>query len=76
LSGPFVTADLHLGSSDLSGGVLFSLCRLCKAGQSGSTKLTPRGLRLIRSGRVYVVVRTAKNPHGEMRGRLITAAAR
>lgn len=68
LGGPAVEADLRLGPS---GGVLFPLCRPCRAGRSGSTILTARGVRAIESGRTYVVVRTAKHPDGELRGRLV-----
>jgi len=70
LTGPAV-ADLHLGSVDAPGRRLFTLCRRCKAGQSGSTNLTKRGVRLIESGRIYVVVRTNTNPRGEIRGQLL-----
>ncbi len=68
LTGPVVKADLELGR-----GVLFTLCRPCKAGQSGSTKLTQRGRRLIESGGTSVNVRTTKNPGGELRGRLLVS---
>jgi hypothetical protein len=71
LTGPAASADLHVGPSDSAGGELFPLCRPCKTGQSGSTNLTRRGIRLIESGRLYVVVRTTTNPRGEIRGRLL-----
>lgn len=74
LTGPAVEADLRLRSPN--GGVLFRLCRPCRAGQSGSTILTPRGVRAIESGRTYVVVRTARNPNGEIRGRPIASGKR
>ena len=73
LTGPASKADLHLGPSD--GGTLFTLCRPCKAGQSGSTMLTPRGVRAITSGRTYVVVHTATNAGGEIRGRLVAVGS-
>jgi len=71
LTGPAVEADLHVGRPAVAGGVLFPLCRPCKSGQSGSTKLTQRGVRLIESGRTYVELRTPKNPAGEIRGQVL-----
>lgn len=71
LSGPAVEADLQVGPPGAAGSVLFPLCRPCKASESGSTKLTQRGVRLIESGATYVNLRTAKNPDGEIRGQAL-----
>jgi hypothetical protein len=71
LKGPATEADLQVGPSDVADRRLFTLCMPCRAGRSGDTNLTNRGVRLIESGRVYVVVRTAANTRGEIRGRLL-----
>jgi hypothetical protein len=57
-------ADVRVGKN-----VLFPLCAPCTPGQSGRTKLTKRGMRLLESGRASVVVVGAR---GELRGRVVT----
>src|SRR4051794_27305137 len=44
LTGSAVDADLQIGPADAAGRRLFTLCRPCRAGQSGSTTLTARGV--------------------------------
>jgi hypothetical protein len=57
-------ADVRIGNS-----MLFPLCVPCVSGQSGRTKLTKRGMRLLESGRASVVVTGVR---GRLRGRIVT----
>jgi hypothetical protein len=63
-TGAATRADIRVGKN-----VLFPLCAPCTAGQSGQTKLTRRGMRLLESGEASVVVIGAR---GELRGRVMT----
>jgi CHRD domain len=70
LSGRASTAYLHQGKPGTHGAALVHLCSLCKSGATGSSYFSPPELKLARAGRLYVNVRTAKNPSGEIRGQV------
>ena len=70
LSGQAKTAYLHQGRPGAHGAALVHLCSLCKSGATGSSYFSPPELKLARAGRLYVNVRTTKNPSGEIRGQV------
>ena len=70
LTGRASTAYLHQGATGKHGPALVHLCSLCKSGATGSSYFSPPELKLARAGKVYVTVRTAENPSGEIRGRI------
>jgi hypothetical protein len=63
-AGAATRADIRVAKN-----VLFPLCAPCTVGQSGRTKLTERGMRLLASGQASVVIVGAR---GELRGRVVT----
>ena len=63
-AGRVARADVRVGN-----GVLFPLCAPCTVGQSGATKLTRRGMRLLESGSASVVL---VGTRGQARGRITT----
>jgi hypothetical protein len=70
LSGPATFAHIQRGKEGLAGSILILLCRQCAAGARGSAYVSPGELTLMRTGRTYVNLRTAKNPAGEIRGQI------
>ncbi len=77
LTGPATMAHIHLAPS---GKILIPLCAPCHTGQSGSFSGQLGGhsqiLKAILGGHTYVNVHTGKNPAGEIRGDLHSAAAK
>jgi hypothetical protein len=63
-TGAAARADIRVGKN-----VLFPLCAPCTRGQSGHTRLTGRGMRLLESGQASVVVIGTR---GELRGPVVT----
>jgi hypothetical protein len=49
---------------------LFALCYPCRNGHSGRGTTSRQYFKLIRAGKAYVNVHTAKNQDGEIRGKL------
>ena len=70
LTGRATTAYLHQGKPGAHGAALVHLCSLCTSGKTGSSYFSPPELKLVRAGKVYVNIRTAKNPSGEIRGQV------
>lgn len=71
LSGGAVAAHIHRGRPGQAGPVIVALCSPCRSGMQQTTTVTGQPARnAILSGQAYVNVHTAKNPAGEIRGRL------
>ena len=70
LSGRAASAYLHAGRPGRHGAAFVFLCAPCTSGAHGSSFFSPSELLLARQGRLYVNVRTAKNPAGEIRGQI------
>src|SRR5262249_43032991 len=71
LSGKATFAHIHRGKPGKHGPAVAFLCKACKSGVQGKIYFSPPELKLARQGRLYVNVRTAKNPAGEIRGQVI-----
>ncbi|MFN2467826.1 MAG: CHRD domain-containing protein [Gaiellaceae bacterium] len=74
LSGPAVAAHIHIGRPGKAGPVAIPLCAPCKARSGGSFRVTRKHMNDILDRGAYVNVHTAKNPAGEIRGRIFVAA--
>ena len=70
LTGSPRTAEIHRGRLGRRGPRLATLCRPCGPGAHGAARLGASTVTAIRNGVAYVVVTTAKNPAGEIRGQL------
>ena len=57
-----------------AGPVIVPLCAPCKSGAQGKATVDSSVLNALESGRAYVNVHTKKNPAGEIRGQLGSAA--
>lgn len=75
LSGRAAAAHIHLGKPGKAGVVMLALCGPCKNGQRGAATITHAQLRMIRAGKTYVNVHTAKNTAGEIRGQVKASEA-
>ncbi len=74
LTGKAVAAHIHRGARGKAGAVIVPLCAPCKSGARGRTTVDSSVLNALESGRAYVNVHTKKNPAGEIRGELGSAA--
>jgi CHRD domain-containing protein len=70
LSGPATSAYIHEGKPGYHGAAFVHLCSPCSDQAHGTSFFSPTELQLAREGRLYVNVRTAKNPAGEIRGQI------
>jgi hypothetical protein len=71
LSGPVTVAYVDVPRTGKSGEVVVQLCRQCASGAKGVvTPLTASVTKAISTSTSYVVIRTKKNPNGEIRGRI------
>jgi CHRD domain-containing protein len=70
LTGVATSADVHHGARGAHGAAVLHLCSPCKSGATGAEYFSPPELTLARQGLLYVNVRTARNPAGEIRGQL------
>jgi hypothetical protein len=70
LTGPATSAIIHLGTRGAHGAAMAVLCSPCRSGATGSAYFSPPELVLARAGKLYVNVRTARNPDGEIRGQI------
>jgi CHRD domain len=68
LTGKATAAHIHVGLPGKAGPVLVPLCGPCKWGAQGTVKLTPAQAKTRQPW--YVNVHTARNPGGEIRGRV------
>jgi len=71
LSGPAVSAQIHLGRPGKIGVVAVSLCAPCSVNDRGSLGANAGLLNALVSQPTYVNVVTKKNPRGEIRGRIV-----
>jgi hypothetical protein len=74
LTGRGVAAHIHSGARGKSGPVIVPLCAPCRSGTRGTKTVDASVLNALESGRTYVNVHTKKNPAGEIRGQLPSAA--
>jgi hypothetical protein len=74
LTGKAVAAHIHRGVRGKAGPVIVPLCAPCKSGAQGKATVDSSVLNALESGRAYVNVHTKKNPAGEIRGQLGSAA--
>jgi hypothetical protein len=71
LSGPVTVAYLDVPGGGKDGEVVVQLCRHCASGAKGVvTPLTASITEAITTRKGFVVIRTKKNPTGEIRGRI------
>jgi hypothetical protein len=70
LSGVATSADVHHGARGAHGAAVLHLCSPCKSGAAGAAYFSAPELALARQGALYVNVRTARNPAGEIRGQV------
>jgi len=70
LSGTALFAHVQWGRAGKAGPLLIKLCAPCKSGARGNALASPGEVPLIKTGRTYVNVRTAKNRAGEIRGQI------
>jgi CHRD domain len=70
LSGRAASAYLHQGKPGTHGPAFVFLCSPCISGAHGTSFFSPSELALVRQNRLYVNVRTARNPAGEIRGQV------
>jgi uncharacterized cupredoxin-like copper-binding protein len=73
LSGPAISAHIHLAKAGKAGPVMVPLCGPCSSHKSGTAKLTQAQVTASKNGRTYVNVHTKKNPSGEIRGQITRA---
>lgn len=70
LTGPALQAHVHLGRPGAPGPVAVTVCAPCSSGARGSVAVPPAVRAALRGGAAHVNVHTARNPAGEVRGRL------
>jgi CHRD domain len=71
LSGPVTSAYIHKGGRGKRGVAYVYLCSPCLSGAHGNHYFSPYEVGLARQSRMYVNVRTVKNPAGEIRGQIV-----
>jgi len=74
LSGKAMSGYIHKGRPGRHGPAFFHLCSPCMSGAHGRAYVAPAEMRLLKDGLMYVNVRTARNPAGEIRGQIRAAA--
>jgi hypothetical protein len=72
LTGKAVAAHLHRGKPGTSGPVVVPLCGppACTSPLKGTKTISKSFISAMRTGNAYVNVHTAKNPGGEVRGKI------
>ena len=74
LTGPAAAAHIHIGKPGKAGPVAIPLCGPCKASSAGTFRVTRKTMNEILDKGAYVNVHTARNPAGEIRGRIVVSA--
>jgi hypothetical protein len=79
LTGRATAAHLHLGVAGKSGALALTICGPCKSSvqgsYTGSYVAEPGFVSAVLHGGMYADIHTTKNPKGEIRGQIKTAAA-
>ena len=70
LTGQATAAHIHMGKPGATGNILVHLCGPCPRPSHGTMWLTSEQASRLRNRPLYVNIHTAKNPAGEIRGRL------
>lgn len=73
LSGMATSAYIHKGKPGQHGAAFFHLCSPCTSGAHGGSYASPSEATFLSNGLMYVNIRTAKNPAGEIRGQIRAA---
>jgi hypothetical protein len=63
--------DLALGVQGEDGPIVLRLCGPCTTPVSGRTKLSSTEVAQMNAKKLYVNVRTTRNPNGEVRGQAL-----
>jgi CHRD domain len=66
-----VIADIHRGKPGKFGPVLVRLCGPCRSGAHGVKVVKASDVPVIKSGRAFITLITARNPNGEVRGQIV-----
>jgi len=75
LTGPALSAHVHLGAVGKAGKIVVPLCAPCQSGAHGHKPVSRAVTAAIASGKTYVNVHTKRNPTGEIRGQIKATAA-
>jgi hypothetical protein len=70
LSGKAMSGNIHRGKVGRYGAAFFHLCSPCMSGAQGRAYVSPGEMTLLKRGLMYVNIRTARNPAGEIRGQI------
>ena len=70
LSGPATGANLGYGAKGKAGRITVSLCSPCQSTVNTGVGLDRSLIKALKQHLLFVVVRTAKNPNGEIRGQI------
>lgn len=71
LSGAVTFGQIHFGSAKADGKIAQPLCVPCLSPETGAIPLYPDQMAALKAGRLYVVIETAAEPAGEIRGQLV-----
>jgi hypothetical protein len=70
LSGPATGANLGYGPKGKAGVITIPLCAPCKSPVSTAVGMDKSLLRALKQHLLFVIVKTANNPNGEIRGQI------
>ena len=73
LTGPALSAHIHLGVVGKSGRIVVPICSSCTSGVHKTGSISSAAAVAMIDGKAYVNVHTAKNPAGEIRGQIKAA---
>ena len=71
LSGRAEASQIRIGGPKASGPIAQALCDPCATPEAGVVPLYPAQLAALKAGRLYVVIETAEDVDGEIRGQLV-----
>jgi hypothetical protein len=70
LSGPATGANLGFGPKGKRGNITIALCAPCKSPVTTTVGMDKSLLRALKQHLLFVIVKTAQNPNGEIRGQI------